>query len=238
MAVVATSSDAPAAANEGVEDELFGDLTADDHADQHERGVNPQQAAGAPHAVAVAPAAGGGEEGGGSGGGGDGGGLAGHETRANEAAFRKMGYLEAYDAAKEERLQEGFEAGYREAVDVAASVGLRLGRLVGRAAAGAVAPTSTCSQGKRGDGTEDGGGDNCDDDNGERVEKKAAAAAAARLAAKTIRTFLDGQLTQPSDAVSPDEALQQVRDLEKEVNEQFCHGEEEEATCTKGTTNT
>ena len=221
MSVVATSGDAPAANDE--EDELFGDLTADDHADQHERGVNPQQAAGAPHhAVAIAPAAagGGGEEGGG--------GLAGHETRANEAAFRNMGYLEAYDATKEERLQEGFEAGYREAVDVATSVGLRLGRLVGRTAAGAVATTaSTGSQGKR---SGDTGGD---DDDDRRVEKEAAAAAA-RLAAKTVRTFLDGQLTQPSDAVSPDEALQQVRDLEKEVNEQFCDGQGE-ATCT-GTT--
>ena len=228
MSVVATSGDAPAANDE--EDELFGDLTADDHADQHERGVNPQQAAGAPHhAVAIAPAAagGGGEEGGG--------GLAGHETRANEAAFRNMGYLEAYDATKEERLQEGFEAGYREAVDVATSVGLRLGRLVGRTAAVALAPTSTASQGKHGDDTtEDDGDDNCDDDNDERVEKEAAAAAAARLAAKTVRTFLDGQLTQPSDAVSPDEALQQVRDLEKEVNEQFYDGQGG-ATCT-GTT--
>ena len=220
MSVVATSGDAPAA-NE-VEDELFGDLTADDHADQHERGVNPQQAAGAPHhAVAIAPAAAGG----------GGGGLAGHETRANEAAFRKMGYLEAYDATKEERLQGGFEAGYRETVDVATSVGLRLGRLVGRTAAVAGA-ASTGSQGKYGDDTTGGDGDdNCDDDNDERVEKEAAAAAAARLAAKTIRTFLDGQLTQPSDAVCPEEALQQVRDLEKEVNEQFCDGQKE-AACT------
>ena len=220
MSVVATSGDAPAANDE--EDELFGDLTADDHADQHERGVNPQQAAGAPHhAVAIAPAAAGG----------GGGGLAGHETRANEAAFRKMGYLEAYDATKEERLQGGFEAGYRETVDVATSVGLRLGRLVGRTAAVAGA-ASTGSQGKYGDDTTGGDGDdNCDDDNDERVEKEAAAAAAARLAAKTIRTFPDGQLTQPSDAVCPEEALQQVRDLEKEVNEQFCDGQEE-ATCT------
>ena len=220
MSVVATSGDAPAANDE--EDELFGDLTADDHADQHERGVNPQQAAGAPHhAVAIAPAAAGG----------GGGGLAGHETRANEAAFRKMGYLEAYDATKEERLQGGFEAGYRETVDVATSVGLRLGRLVGRTASVAGA-ASTGSQGKYGDDTTGGDGDdNCDDDNDERVEKEAAAAAAARLAAKTIRTFLDGQLTQPSDAVCPEEALQQVRDLEKEVNEQFCDGQEE-ATCT------
>ena len=220
MSVVATSGDAPAANDE--EDELFGDLTADDHADQHERGVNPQQAAGAPHhAVAIAPAAAGG----------GGGGLAGHETRANEAAFRKMGYLEAYDATKEERLQGGFEAGYRETVDVATSVGLRLGRLVGRTAAVAGA-ASTGSQGKYGDDTTGGDGDdNCDDDNDERVEKEAAAAAAARLAAKTIRTFLDGQLTQPSDAVCPEEALQQVRDLEKEVNEQFCDGQKE-AACT------
>ena len=226
MSVVATSGDAPAANDE--EDELFGDLTADDHADQHERGVNPQQAAGAPHhAVAIAPAAAGG----------GGGGLAGHETRANEAAFRKMGYLEAYDATKEERLQGGFEAGYRETVDVATSVGLRLGRLVGRTAAVAGA-ASTGSQGKYGDDTTGGDGDdNCDDDNDERVEKEAAAAAAARLAAKTIRTFLDGQLTQPSDAVCPEEALQQVRDLEKEVNEQFCDGQEE-ATCTTALRNT
>jgi len=195
------------------EDELFGDLVADDHADVHERVVNPQQAAGAnagtsamstrasrstvrtgdggggeyycwrsgaTSSSSAGPGAGAGAYFGGGHGVGGGGGLAGHEARANEVAFHKMGYLEAYDAAKEERLQEGFEVGYREAVDVAQSVGLRLGRLVGRAAS----------------------------------------AADTKLVSRTIRAFLDGQLTQQSDAVTADEALRQVRDLEKMVKEQ------------------
>lgn len=204
------SGDAAFATGDGdKEDELFGDLMADDHADVHERVVNPQQAAGAnagtsamstrasrstvrngdggeyycwrsgaTSSSSAGPGAGADVCGGHGVGGG--GGLAGHEARANEVAFHKMGYLEAYDAAKEERLQEGFEVGYCEAVDVAQSVGLRLGRLVGRAAC----------------------------------------AADTRLVSRTIRAFLDGQVTQQSDAVTADEALRQVRDLEKMVKEQ------------------
>ena len=195
------------------EDELFGDLTADDHADDHERVVNPQQAA----AAAVSAAAGGdyGDDGNTSrtsssevGGGG----LAGHETRSNQAAFHKMGYLEAYDATKEERLQEGFEVGYRESVELAQSIGLHMGRLVGRTAS-----TLTRSTGKDDD---DGGGDD-DQVNGE------ADAVASKLVARTVRAFLDGQMTQQSDAVPSDEALKQIQDLEKTVKE---HCKETQAT--------
>ena len=173
------------------EDELFGDLTADDHADDHERAVNPQQPASAASAVAMSSC---------EVGGGGGGGLAGHETRSNEAAFHKMGYLEAYDATKEERLQEGFEVGFRETLDLACSIGLTLGRLVGRTA-------STCNDG-------------ASTSNGNQQVKRDADAVASKLVARTIRAFLDGQMTQQGDAASADGALQQIQDLEKVVKEQ------------------
>lgn len=179
------------------EDELFGDLTADDHADDHERAVNPQQAASAASAIAMSSRL--------SGGGGGGGGLAGHETRSNEATFHKMGYLEAYDATKEERLQEGFEVGFREAADHAHSIGRRLGQLVGRTAA------ASATGGDDEDGTRS---------NGDQQVKRDADAVASKLVARTIRAFLDGQITQQSDAVSADESLKEVQDLEKMVKEQ------------------
>ena len=174
-----------------VEDELFGDLTADDHADDHERAANPQQAASAASAIAMSSRLS--EVGGG--------GLAGHETRSNEAAFHKMGYLEAYDATKEEWLQEGFEVGFREALDLAHSIGRRLGRLVGRTANA-------------------NGGNDEDGSNGDQQAKRDADAVASKLVARTIRAFLDGQMTQQSDAVSADESLKELQDLENMVKEQ------------------
>ena len=188
-----------------VEDELFGDLTADDHADDHERAVNPQQAASAASATtavsSVSAAAGGARNISSSEVEGGGGGLAAHETRSNEAAFHKMGYLEAYDATKEERLQEGFEVGFREALDLAHSIGRRLGRLVGRTANA-------------------NGGNDEDGSNGDQQAKRDADAVASKVVAGTIRAFLDGQMTKQSDAVSGDEVLKEVQDLEKMVKEQ------------------
>lgn len=192
------------------EDELFGDLTADDHADDHERVVNPQQAAAAVSAAAAGDYGDDGNTSRTSTSGVEGGGLAGHETRSNQAAFHKMGYLEAYDATKEERLQEGFEVGYRESVELAQSIGLHMGWLVGRTAS--TLPRST--------GKDDGGGDD-DQGNGE------ADAVASKLVARTVRAFLDGQMTQQSDAVPSDEALKQIQDLEKTVKE---HCKETQAT--------
>ena len=177
------------------EDELFGDLTADDHADDHERAANPQQAASAASAIAMSSRLS--EVGGG--------GLAGHETRSNEAAFHKMGYLEAYDATKEERLQEGFEVGFREAVELARSIGRRLGQLVGRTAA------ASATGGDDEDGTRS---------KGDQQVKRDADAVASKLVARTIRAFLDGQMTQQSDAVSADESLKELQDLENMVKEQ------------------
>ena len=190
------------------EDELFGDLTADDHADDHERAVNPQQAASAASAIAMRSRL---SE---VGGGGGGGGLAGHETRSNEATFHKMGYLEAYDATKEERLQEGFEVGFREAADHAHSIGRRLGQLVGRTAA------SSATGGDDEDGTRS---------KGDQQVKRDADAVASKLVARTIRAFLDEQMTQQSDAVSADESLKELQDLEKMVRGQS----KEEATSTE-----
>ena len=52
------------------------------------------------------------------------------ESRAVEERFQKLGYHEAYDAAKEERLQDGFEAGYKETFEISKEIGVLLGRAV------------------------------------------------------------------------------------------------------------
>jgi flagellar biosynthesis/type III secretory pathway protein FliH len=54
--------------------------------------------------------------------------LAERDRRAKGKELHTSAYLEAYDAAKEERLQEGFEVGYRETVDLAKRIGEELGK--------------------------------------------------------------------------------------------------------------
>lgn len=56
-------------------------------------------------------------------------GLAVAESRAQNDRFRKIGYHEAYEAAKEERLQEGFEDGYLETFAISKEVGAWLGKM-------------------------------------------------------------------------------------------------------------
>lgn len=56
-------------------------------------------------------------------------GLAHHESRAIQESFRNIGYHEAYDESKEVKLQEGFEAGYREVIDVSVRIGKILGEV-------------------------------------------------------------------------------------------------------------
>lgn len=153
------------------EDELFGDLMGDDHESTHreEQDVNPQTASTSDvttsrHGVN---------------------GLAGHEIRANEDSFHKMGYLEAYDAAKDTMLQGGFETGYRETVERAKEgVGLALGKLIASGLMG----SSTCIT-----TTKD-------------KEK-------ARKVASTVRTFLDEQTDTPDELLHKLTTLE--RDVEK-----------------------
>ena len=57
------------------------------------------------------------------------GGLAAAESRALEERFRKIGYHEGYDAAKETKLQEGFEAGYKETFALSKQIGALLGKM-------------------------------------------------------------------------------------------------------------
>ena len=57
--------------------------------------------------------------------------MATHESRAAEEQFRNIGYLEAFEKAKEIRLQEGFEVGYRSTFPVS----MRIGEVLGRASA-------------------------------------------------------------------------------------------------------
>jgi hypothetical protein len=53
--------------------------------------------------------------------------LAEAESSALQERFRKLGFHEGYDQAKDERLQEGFETGYREAFAVSTRIGILLG---------------------------------------------------------------------------------------------------------------
>jgi hypothetical protein len=55
--------------------------------------------------------------------------MAKYDTRARETQFKNVGYLEAYEASKETRLQEGFETGYREVYDNSIRVGELLGEI-------------------------------------------------------------------------------------------------------------
>ena len=101
-------------ADPSFEDDTFGCLIADDHHDGGQTALaslideaaNPQQARPS------------------------GGGLTEYEIRSESEAFRKIGYLEAYDGVKEERLQDGFEWGYRESISTAETVGRALGEMV------------------------------------------------------------------------------------------------------------
>lgn len=56
-------------------------------------------------------------------------GLAAAESRALEERFRNLGFHEGYDAAKEERLQEGFEAGYMETFALSKEIGALVGKI-------------------------------------------------------------------------------------------------------------
>ena len=67
----------------------------------------------------------------------DHGSLAKHETQAQHENHRNIGYHEAYDEFKEVKLQEGFEAGYRQYILEAKKLGMLLGRCVGAGAGGA-----------------------------------------------------------------------------------------------------
>jgi hypothetical protein len=53
--------------------------------------------------------------------------LARAESSALAERFRKIGFHEGYDPAKDERLQEGFETGYKEAFAVSTRIGIFLG---------------------------------------------------------------------------------------------------------------
>jgi hypothetical protein len=58
------------------------------------------------------------------------------ESAAQEERFRTIGYHEAFDRHKEEKLQVGFQSGYREAFDGASRIGYFLGRATMRAIRG------------------------------------------------------------------------------------------------------
>ena len=61
-------------------------------------------------------------------GGNDFGALGRHESRAKDRDLAAIGYFESYDETKDSRIQEGFEAGYRQTFDAS----LRVGELFGQ----------------------------------------------------------------------------------------------------------
>lgn len=56
--------------------------------------------------------------------------LAEREIRAQEQQIENVGFLEAFEEAKEDKLQQGFEDGYTQSFDVS----VRIGELLGEAA--------------------------------------------------------------------------------------------------------
>jgi hypothetical protein len=59
--------------------------------------------------------------------------LAQHETLAKERDLAAIGYFESYDENKDERLQDGFEAGYRQTFDVSTRIGEIFGQMIAHA---------------------------------------------------------------------------------------------------------
>ena len=59
--------------------------------------------------------------------------LAQHETLAKERDLAAIGYFESYDENKDERLQDGFEAGYRQAFDISMRIGEVFGQMIAHA---------------------------------------------------------------------------------------------------------
>lgn len=55
-------------------------------------------------------------------------GLSGHELDAAAAKFKNLGFHEAFESSKEDRLQEGFEEGYTDAYSTATRIGILLGK--------------------------------------------------------------------------------------------------------------
>mmetsp|Transcript_11037 Transcript_11037/g.15314 ORF Transcript_11037/g.15314 Transcript_11037/m.15314 type:complete len:165 (-) Transcript_11037:38-532(-) len=109
-------------------------------------------------------------------------GLAFHDTRATEETFHNMGYHEGYDEAKELRLQEGFEAGYREVFESA----LRVGKMLGDVSTRAVLETPALETMK----------------NDQREEQ-------ANEAALMVKSFLDEQVNKETGDVKDLEAILQ-----------------------------
>eukprot|EP00586_Coscinodiscus_wailesii_P015145 CAMPEP_0172507936 /NCGR_PEP_ID=MMETSP1066-20121228/207942_1 /TAXON_ID=671091 /ORGANISM="Coscinodiscus wailesii, Strain CCMP2513" /LENGTH=141 /DNA_ID=CAMNT_0013285695 /DNA_START=71 /DNA_END=496 /DNA_ORIENTATION=- len=56
-------------------------------------------------------------------------GLSQHEKHAIQDKFRKIGFLEAFDESKELKLQQGFEEGYKEALDKSFHAGNIIGEV-------------------------------------------------------------------------------------------------------------
>mmetsp|Transcript_61411 Transcript_61411/g.181532 ORF Transcript_61411/g.181532 Transcript_61411/m.181532 type:complete len:154 (-) Transcript_61411:317-778(-) len=94
------------------DDELFGDLTSDDHASEAFVNTEKSQQASTCGGAPIVDS------------------LAKHEIRSGEENFRNLGYHEAFDAAKENLLQQGFEAGFRETISSSMRIGSTLGSLV------------------------------------------------------------------------------------------------------------
>jgi hypothetical protein len=59
--------------------------------------------------------------------------MAQRDIRAMQTRLQNIAYLDALEATKEIRLQEGFEAGYKDVYEVAGRLGEQLGRLVAKA---------------------------------------------------------------------------------------------------------
>ena len=59
-----------------------------------------------------------------------GGRLGAQEDFARQNELKRIGYLEAYDEAKETRLQEGFQVGYKQSFEAASRIGVILGEAV------------------------------------------------------------------------------------------------------------
>ena len=94
-----------------LDDEFFGSMVDDDHNNYHEcydTRSNPQDEIDSSTSREIEA-------------------LTRHEVHASEETAFKRGFLEGFDAVKDERLQAGFDEGYRQAIKESMNIGKILG---------------------------------------------------------------------------------------------------------------
>jgi hypothetical protein len=110
------------------------------------------------------------------------------EVASRDTKYRSIGYLEAFEAHSEDRLQDGFDAGFVSAVERGRGVGVAFGRLVGKEALLQAKVKVKAKAKKEYSGGED---ENNNDNYSESAATANAAAARLKEGGEKVRKFLE-----------------------------------------------